>query len=99
MVIDKIGNINNVVETGKSKGVSRAKEVGRNDSIEISSEAKQAAEVSRYTQTVMETPDAARAERVREIKAQIQNGTYDKFNDDRVLEQVADRIATYLLRK
>lgn len=99
MVIDKIGNINNIVETNRSKNVSRTRDVSRNDKVEISSEAKQAAEVSRYTQTVLDTPDAARAERVQQIKLQIQNGTYDKFNDDNVIEMVADKIASYLLRK
>jgi anti-sigma28 factor (negative regulator of flagellin synthesis) len=99
MVIDKIGNINNISEPNRPKGVSRSREVTRNDKVEISSEAKQAAETSRYAQTVLETPDTSRADRVREIKMQIQNGTYDKFSDDRVLEMVADKIATFLLRK
>lgn len=98
MVIDKIGNINNIVEPKGTKATPKARETGRADQIEISSEAKQAAELSKYTQIVKETPDI-RTERVREIKARIQDGTYDKFNDDQVLKMVADRIATYLLRK
>jgi anti-sigma28 factor (negative regulator of flagellin synthesis) len=46
-----------------------------------------------------EATDAERAARVREIKNQIANGTYDRFDDDRVVEMVADRIASYLIRK
>ncbi len=99
MVIDKIGNINNIVEPNRGKPVSRSTELKKNDKIEISSEAKQAAEVSNYSQTVMDTQDAVRADRVREIKNQVQNGTYQGFNDNKVIEMVADKIATYLLRR
>jgi len=98
MVIDKIGNINNIVEPKGTKSVSRARETGKNDSIEISSEAKKAAESARYEQIVRETPDI-RMDRVKEIKARIQDGTYDKFNDDKILAMVADKIADRLLRK
>ncbi len=97
MVIDKIGNINNIVDTKSSKAVSKNKSVDKGDSIQISSEAKNAAEQAKISQVVKETPDV-RAERVREIKAKIAEGTYDKFDDNKVLEMVADKIATQLLR-
>lgn len=99
MVIDKIGNINNIVESNRSKSVSRSRETGRNDKVEISSEAKRAAETSHYTQMVRDTSDSDRARRVQEIKAQIANGTYDRFDDAHVVEMVADKIASYLLRR
>ncbi len=99
MVIDKIGNINNIVEPNRSKSVARTRDSGRNDKVEISSEAKRAAETSHYTRMVRETGDPDRAQRVQEIKAQIANGTYDRFDDDRVVEMVADKIASYLLRR
>ena len=97
MVIDKIGNINNIVESKKPKTVSSTREANKNDSIQISSEGKKAAETARSVQLVNETPDI-RAERVADIKDRIDNGTYD-FNDDKMLEEVADRIANFLLRK
>jgi negative regulator of flagellin synthesis FlgM len=96
MVIDKIGNINNIVEPRKTRNVSENKGTARNDSVQISSEGKIAAETARVTQVVQETPDV-RADRVAEIKQQIADGTYD-FNNERVLEMVADRIANFLLR-
>ncbi|MBP7585718.1 MAG: flagellar biosynthesis anti-sigma factor FlgM [Spirochaetes bacterium] len=98
MVIDKIGNINNIPESNRSKSVSRSRETSRNDKVEISSEAKQAAETSHYTRMVRDTSDPERAQRVREIKDQIANGTYN-FDDAHVVEMVADKIATYLLRR
>lgn len=97
MVIDKIGNINNIIEPKKSKPVSGASEPKKNDSIQISTEGKKAAEVARQTQVVRDTPDV-RAERVQELKAMIADGTYN-FDDQKVIEMVADRIAGMLLRK
>jgi negative regulator of flagellin synthesis FlgM len=97
MAIDKIGNINNIIEPKKSNPVTNAKEIKKKDSIQISSEGKMAAQVSKLSQVVKETPDI-RVERVQQIKEQVANGSYD-FNDPKILEQVADRIANFLLRK
>jgi len=97
MVIDKIGNINNITETNKSKSVSGLKETKKNDSVDISSEAKKAAEMSRFIKTINETPDV-RSERVSLIKEQIENGAYN-FNDTKILEMVADKIAGFLMRR
>jgi negative regulator of flagellin synthesis FlgM len=96
MVIDKIGNIGNISETKKSKPAHSKKEEVKADTISISSEGKQAAETARLSQIAKETPDI-RAERVKEIKQKINDGTYD-FNDHKILEMVADRIASFLLR-
>ena len=97
MVIDKIGNINNIIESKKSKSVSSSKETKKSDSLQISSEGKKAAEISKFTQVVNESSDI-RANKVKEIKDQIANGSYD-FNDDKILEMVADKIANFLIRK
>jgi len=97
MVIDKIGNIKNIVEPKNTKSLGKTKSTGKGDSVEISSEAKKAAEQSKIAQVVKQTPNI-RAERVREIKEQIANGTYD-FNDDRIIDKVAEKIAMQLLRK
>ena len=96
MVIDKIGNINNIVEPRKSRNVTHAKEPVRDDSVQISSEGKMAADVARQTQIVRETPDV-RTEKVSQLREQIASGEYN-FNDDRILEMVADKIASFLLR-
>jgi len=97
MVIDKIGNINNIIEPKKSNPVTSAKETKKNDSVQISSEAKNAAEVSKLAQIVKDTPDI-RIERIKEIKAQIADGTYN-FDKPEILEMVADRIANFLVKK
>jgi negative regulator of flagellin synthesis FlgM len=97
MVIDKIGNINNIIEPKKSNPVASAKETKKKDSIEISSEGKKAADASKVAQLVKDSPDI-RADRVQEIKDQIANGTYN-FDDPQMLDMVADKIATFLMRK
>ena len=97
MVIDKISNINNIIEPKKSNPVSTAKETKKKDSVQISTEGKEAAQVSKLAQTVREVSDI-RVDRVKEIKEQIANGSYN-FNDSRILELVADRIVNFLLRK
>ncbi|HNR87228.1 MAG TPA: flagellar biosynthesis anti-sigma factor FlgM [Spirochaetota bacterium] len=98
MVIDKIGNINNIIETKSAKTVSKAKSPKKSDMVEISSEGKKAQETAQLGQIIRETPDIRR-EKVEAIKAQIKDGTYDKFVDNAVLEMVADKIASNLLRR
>ncbi len=98
MVIDKIDNINNIVDPKRTKSVSKNNELKKTDSLEISSEGKQAAKIAEYTQIVKDVPDI-RVDKVNAIKDQIEKGTYDKFTDEKVLEMVADKIAANLLRK
>jgi flagellar biosynthesis anti-sigma factor FlgM len=97
MVIDKIGNINNIVEPKKSSHVSGAKETRKKDSVQISSEGKKAAEEARLTGIAKAASDI-RVDRVRELKDAIAKGTYN-FDEPKVIEMVADRIAAFLLKK
>jgi negative regulator of flagellin synthesis FlgM len=98
MVIDKIDNINNIVDPKRTKSVSKNSVLKKTDSLEISSEGKQAAKIAEYTQIVKDIPDI-RVDKVNAIKEQIEKGTYDKFTDEKVLKMVADKIAANLLRK
>lgn len=95
-MIDKIGNINNITDTKKNRAVSGKKEVAKSDSIQISSEGKLASEIAKTAQMVKETPDM-RVERIRELKERIQNGSYD-FNDNKILDRVAEKIADFLVK-
>jgi negative regulator of flagellin synthesis FlgM len=99
MVIDKVGNVNNVYDAKRPKGVSKSGQADQTaDKVQISNEALKAVEDARYTQTVRETPDV-RAEKVNEIKAKIASGEYDKDIDNKILNLVADKILTQLLHK
>jgi flagellar biosynthesis anti-sigma factor FlgM len=96
MVINKIGNVNNIVEPKKTKPSSGTKETKKNDSIQISSEGKKAAEIAKDAQLINQASNV-RSDKVNEIKEKIANGSYD-FNDSKIIEMVADRIANFLLR-
>ena len=96
MVIEKIGNINNISETKKGKPAVGKKDDIKGDSIQISNEGKIAAETAKLAQVVKDTPDV-RVERIRELKQKINDGTCD-FNDNKMLEMVADKIANFLLK-
>jgi flagellar biosynthesis anti-sigma factor FlgM len=96
MVIDKIGSINNITESKKTKNINKAKDIKQGDSIQISSEGKKAADIAKVNQLVNQASDV-RTERVKEIKAQIADGTYN-FDNQKILELVADKIANALLR-
>ena len=99
MTVDKINNVNNIIETKRSKNVQKSDSLSKgNDSVQISSEGLKAIEDARFTQMVRETPDV-RAERVQEIKSQIEAGTYNKDLDEKILSIVADKILTGILRK
>ncbi|MBN2040982.1 MAG: flagellar biosynthesis anti-sigma factor FlgM [Spirochaetes bacterium] len=98
MVIDKIDNIGNIVDPKKTKSVFKNNAIKKTDSLEISSEGKEASKIAEYVETVKNTPDI-RLDKVKAIKEQIEQGTYNKFTDDKVLEMVADKIAQNLLRK
>ena len=97
MVINKIGNINNIIEPQKSRNVRAKDKIEKNDSINISIEGKQAAEIAKYQQIVSDAPDV-RADKVATLKEQIENGTYD-FDDIGKLEAVASKISSVLLAK
>jgi len=96
MVIEKIGNINNISEPKKNRPVSERRDEIRGDSINISPEGKMAAENAKNAQIIRETPDV-RTDRVKDIKMRIDNGSYN-FDDNKILEMVADRIVDFLVK-
>jgi len=98
MTVDKVGNLNNIPESKRSKGVLRNDQVSQgNDSIQISTEGLKAVEEARYAQVVREAPDV-RAERVKEIKSRIDDGTYNSDMDEKILSIVADKILANFIR-
>jgi len=89
MMIDIIGGINplnNVQNTRHTNDV--AKSTFGTDSISVSDEAKEMAEVYYMNQVAAETPDV-RAVRIAEIKAKIQDPSY---LNSAVIASAADRL-------
>ncbi|MFW6365133.1 MAG: flagellar biosynthesis anti-sigma factor FlgM [Spirochaetota bacterium] len=92
MILDKIGNIHKIFDAKKTKSVNKTNNVNNTtDSIHISNEGLKAADEARITQMVKETSDVRR-EKVEQIKKQIQDGTYDRHLDDKVLSIVANKL-------
>jgi negative regulator of flagellin synthesis FlgM len=89
MMIDKIGGINPLNNVQNTRHVNGTDNVNAGtDSISVSDEAKEMAEVYYMKQVAAETPDV-RADRVAEIKEKIKDPSY---LNDAVINSTADRI-------
>jgi anti-sigma28 factor (negative regulator of flagellin synthesis) len=97
MVINKVGDIQNIIEPKKTKPALTKDSVSRSDSAYISIEGKQAAELARSLQMVNDSPDT-RVEKIRDIKDKINNGTYN-FDDKDIINKVAEKLTAVLLKE
>ena len=98
MVLNKIGEINKIYDTKKSKSIDKTGQTGASsDSVQLSTEGLKAAEEARVAQMVRETPDV-RTEKVQAIKQQRIDGTYDRHLADKVLTMVADKLLTGIFK-
>lgn len=88
MGIDKIGPINNYNKINNIKKKNSLKKSESTDSVNISSEAKNMAETNKILEIVKNAPDV-RADKVKEIKAKINNPDYI---NKMVAESLADKI-------
>lgn len=89
MSIDRIGGINplnNVQSTRRT--TEPAKSSFKSDSVSVSKEAREAAEVYYMNQVAAETPDI-RADRVAEVKAKLQDPNY---LNNAVIASAADKL-------
>lgn len=92
MMIDKIGNIGKIYQTGKNKGAKPVQNAGiGDDSISISKEAMKAQEVAKATVVVKQASDI-RLDKVKEVREKMARGEYDNIGKE-MLNQVADKIA------
>ena len=88
MTIDRIGSID-PIQPGKKPGrANQVSESSRADSISISSEAQEKAELLRTKELAAAAPEV-RAERVAELKEKINDPSYI---NDKVINATADRL-------
>jgi negative regulator of flagellin synthesis FlgM len=88
MMIDRIGSID-PIQPGKKPGrANQVNEAPKSDSISISSEAVEKAELYRVVEMAKAAPDV-RMDRVEELKAKINDPTYI---NDKVLNATADKL-------
>jgi negative regulator of flagellin synthesis FlgM len=93
MTIDRLNSIDPIRDTQKPSTTGRAERGGKGDSISISSDAAQKAELFHALELAKAAPDT-RADRVAALKAKIDDPSYI---DDAVLSMTADRILDQLL--
>jgi negative regulator of flagellin synthesis FlgM len=93
MTIDRLNSIDPIRDPKKSAVSGRVEKGGKGDSISISSDAAQKAELFRALELAKAAPDT-RSDRVAALKAKINDPSYI---DDAVLSMTADRILDQLL--
>jgi len=93
MTIDRLNSINPIQDPKKPAASGRAERGSKGDSISISSDATEKAELFHAIELAKAAPDT-RADRVAALKAKINDPSYI---DDAVLSMTADRILDQLL--
>jgi len=93
MTIDRLNPIDPLRDPVKSSSSERVSRAGRGDSIAISSDAAQKAELYNAMEVAKAAPDV-RSDLVAELKAKIQDPSYI---NDAVVSMTADRILDQLL--
>lgn len=92
-MIDKIGGVNPLNNVQNTRHVNGSDSVSSgSDSISVSNEAKEAAEVYYMKEVAADTPDV-RADRVAEVREKIKNPSY---LNDAVIGSAADRFMANL---
>lgn len=93
MTIDRLSSIDPIRDPSKTSSTERVSRAVRGDSIAISSDAAQKAELYNALETAKAAPDV-RSDLVAELKAKIQDPSYI---NDAVVSMTADRILDQLL--
>jgi anti-sigma28 factor (negative regulator of flagellin synthesis) len=99
MSIERINNLNNQYNVGKTATTKKNSYTASNDNIQISDVAKEKAkeiklqaDIKFFTKMTVSSPtDSSRAERLNEIKAKLADGVYDNPSKE-VLEKVAGNL-------
>jgi len=88
MTIERLGPTEPISNYNKTGKVSKSDSLLGKDSIEVSEEAKQKAEVFKALESLRSVPDI-REDRVAEVKKKLEDPNYI---NEKVIESVADRI-------
>jgi len=88
MTIDGIGPLDHISKLNKANNAQQHSNVKKTDSVNVSQEAKDRAEVYNAIEQAKNAPDI-REDRVQEVKAKLEDPSYI---DDKVIETVADKL-------
>jgi negative regulator of flagellin synthesis FlgM len=92
MIIDRLNSIDPIRDPQKPSSGGKAEKARGGDSISISSDASQKAELYKAIELAKAAPDV-RADRVAELKAKINDASYI---DDAVISMTADKVIDQL---
>jgi len=88
MTIDRIGQIEPIPPNKKPGQTDRAREASKSDTVSLSSEAREKAEIYQVVELIKSAPDLS-AERIAEIRQRINDPAYI---NERILNATADKI-------
>jgi negative regulator of flagellin synthesis FlgM len=92
MTIDRVGSIDPIQPEKKPGRVNHVSETSRADSISISAEAHERAELLRVRELAIAAPES-RAQRIAELRERINDPAYI---NERIIDATADRLVTAL---
>ncbi len=92
MGIDKIGFLNKIFGLKGKRAVQNVNNNNKNDSINISEEAKMLSEINKYKEIVKKLPDIRR-DKVNEIKEKLKNESY---MSEEIYKSVAEKLSDFL---
>lgn len=87
MTIDPVNRANQISKSNQVTSAQKSKVPEDKDSVNISKDAKQLAEIKNYIKIVQEAPDI-RVDKVTKAKSDLQSNQLD----EKVLEKIAERI-------
>ena len=91
MTIDPVNRANQVSKSTQAASVQKNEAAPSNDSINISKDAKELAEIKRYIKIVQDTP-GIRVDKVEQAKKNLESYLKGNQLDEKVLEKITDRI-------
>lgn len=90
MNINKISGLNKIIRPKKSNPAKAAGSVQKSDSVSISTEARNKAELQKFTEMVRKTSDV-RQDRIDAVRQRLRENP-DYYNSDEVLRGLTDRL-------
>jgi hypothetical protein len=94
MTIDRIGPLNKILNTASDFKVKKSGKASKDDSVELSPEAKRMAEVSQAEAKVRAAGEVRKEltpERIKELRDKLENP--DQFLTKEVAEKIAEKVA------
>lgn len=94
MTIDRIGPLNKILNTANDFKVKKTEKAGKDDSVELSPEAKRMAEISQVESKVRAAADVRKEltpERIKELRDKLENP--DQYLTKEVAEKIAEKVA------